>query len=99
MTRPIPAAVMAAFLGAMMIAPASAQFGSIFEDLFGAPPRPPSTVPGGAPVPGGPPPGVRPQAPPPQQPSNNFPPQQGTIQSRPLPPPTAAVDPNPRIPQ
>ena len=91
MRRFSPSAAIAVVFGAMMIVPAAAQFGSIFEELFGAPPRPPSGLPGGQPQ-GGPPQGGRP----PQQ--GNFP--QPPVQSRPLPPPgTAAIDPNPRIPQ
>src|SRR4051794_27345717 len=94
MLRLAPVVAVSVVLGAMMIAPAAAQFGSIFNDLFGEPPRPPSGVPG---VPqGGPPPGGRPPGAPPQQ-QSPFP---GPVQSRPLPPPgTAAIDPNPRIPQ
>jgi hypothetical protein len=101
MLRFTPTAILAAVLGAMMIAPAAAQFGSIFEDLFGAPPRPPSGLPGGPPQ-GGPPPGGQGGRPPQQQqyPPNSFPPP-GGVQSRPLPPPpgTAAIDPAQRNPQ
>src|SRR5262245_10118518 len=112
MGRRTPAAASALVLVAILVAPAAAQFGSI----FGEPPRPPSNIPGGrqgAPTP--------PQYPsqnqyPPQNtyppPQNPYPPQsaypppggspppQGGIQSRPLPPPQGGVavgDPAPRV--
>ena len=93
-----------ALIGALLAAPAAAQFGGLFGD---PPPRPPGSVPGGrqsAPTP--------PQSqgnydyPPPQ---TNYPPPQGqyrngpggssgAIQSRPLPPPPGAAEPAPREP-
>ncbi len=61
------------FLGALLnVAPAAAQFGTIFGDS----PRPPANVPGRQAYPSPPPPDYRGPAPPP-----------GAIQSQPLPPP------------
>jgi hypothetical protein len=101
MARRTPAAAIAAVFGAILIAPAAAQFGSIFGD---SPPRPPSGVPGGGQQP----------VPPPSYPSNvpgSYPappaypaPAPGgssaAVESRPLPPPGggAAVDPVSRGP-
>jgi hypothetical protein len=111
MGRRTPVAALAVVLGAILAAPAAAQFGSIFGD---PPPRPPSNVPGGRQsIPSGPqqqqgnpPPGNYPPPanyPPPQ--GSNYPPPQsggppGGVQSRPLPPPpgTAAIDPAQRPP-
>ncbi len=108
MGRRTPVAASAIVLVATLVAPAAAQLGSI----FGEPPRPPSSIPGG-----------RQGAPtPPQYPSQNYPPPQNTyppqsaypppgnypppgpqggVQSRPLPPPqggAAVGDPAPRAP-
>src|SRR5947209_3687812 len=98
-------ATLAAVVGAILIAPAAAQFGAIFGD---PPPRPPSSVPGGRQSIPAPP--SNPSYPPQQQ---DYPPQQqgsypstapggapGAVQQRPLPPPpgTAAVDPTQRAP-
>src|SRR5213075_1609282 len=87
------------------VVPASAQFFNPFEALFGAPPRPPSSVPSGRQAVPEPPPGY-PQYPdqrypgprypetPPEQP---YPPQArespppGPVQSQPLPPPDGAA--------
>jgi hypothetical protein len=114
MGRRTPVAASAAILVATLVAPAAAQFGSI----FGEPPRPPSSIPGGrqgAPSP----PSYPSQSTYPQQgayppPQSGYPPagnppqggQGGGVQSRPLPPPqqggppagSAAVDPAPRAP-
>jgi hypothetical protein len=90
----------------MLIAPASAQFGSIFGD---APPRPPAAVPGGRTQPPEPPPPYPPNDPgayPPQSrypsqsgypayPPQNYPPgpggAAGAVEARPLPAPGAAA--------
>src|SRR5262245_10179251 len=110
MGRRIPLAAVAIMIGA--IAPAAAQFGSI----FGEPPRPPTAVPGARQQ--TPPPTYPPQNqyPPPAQnqyppgssyPSGSYPPPAnapgpyGGVQSRPLPPPQGApvvTDPAPRDP-
>src|SRR5262245_53688842 len=83
------ASALAIAIGAYLIVPAAAQFGSIFGEL----PRPPGGVPGGqapAPIPN-----TGRGAPPPQQQQ-----QQGGIQQRQLPPPggIATTDPAPRAP-
>jgi hypothetical protein len=102
MGRRTPVAALAVVLGAILAAPAAAQFGSIFGD---PPPRPPSNVPGGRQsIPSAP---QQPQSYPPQGdyvPPQGGPPQQGAppgaVQQRPLPPPpgSAAIDPSQRPP-
>jgi hypothetical protein len=96
--RPAAALLAAAFaLGSLE---ARAQFGSI----FGAPPRPPGSVPGGnrQPVPADPQPSYpQPSYPQPDSPQSSYPPSggraapPGAVQSQPLPPPpgVAAVEP------
>jgi hypothetical protein len=98
MRRRILAAVFAVLIGAILVTPAAAQFGSIFGD----PPRPPSSIPGGRQPP--PPPQQQPTYPPvgtyPPPPGEALPDPYGGIQSRPLPPPSGAAvgDPPPRAP-
>ena len=108
MVRRTPVVASAIVLVAILVAPAAAQFGSI----FGEPPRPPSSIPGGRQ--GAPTPPQYPSQqnyPPPQNPyppqsayppPGNYPPaQQGPVQSRPLAPPQggpAVGDPAPRAP-
>jgi len=104
--KPRTCAAAFAVAGAMLAAPAAAQFGSIFGD---PPPRPPQGVPGGrqpAPAPSriepGPPPGSYPAPGAPSGGVESQPPNSpyGGIQSRPLPPPpgAAAVEPAARTP-
>jgi len=92
-----------ATLGAV---PATAQFFNPFEALFGAPPRPPSSVPSGRQAVPEPPPGYPqypdqrypgPRYPETQPPEQPYPPQArespppGPVQSQPLPPPDGAA--------
>jgi len=94
MRRQTPAAAAFVVIGA--VAPAAAQFGSI----FGEPPRPPSSIPGGRqqmPTPPAYPPADNYPPAGNSAPPSNYPPTAGSpgpsggVQSRPLPPPGGAV--------
>jgi len=87
MARSFPTTVLLAFAALLAVAPANAQFGSIFSD---PPPRPPASVPRGGTqpmiFPGRDEPPVEPQPPPMNLPPASRPGARG-IQSQPLPPP------------